>query len=257
VRGSHELTHLGTCQAEVPNNIIIFVADDLDWNDLPYFSPRNHFAGTYPAKAEGVCSFDALAPGPGPSVSGAYRRVRGGSCVICDPDATGNPCQNNWCRLEGRVCASSSEISQCDPTTGDPSTQGKDYCASFTPQMSASADHAAYRCEQNSDCPSGLGCVKNLCVPCNRCEPATWKLKTTVSGGVTGLFDLSTNPGEEQRLNFIYKQCDLETQTGQDAPAVTAVIDELRDADPSAAKTDESVVDWAACVSDPNCTRAY
>lgn len=32
-------TYLGTCQAAKPNNIIIFMADDLDWNDLPYFSP--------------------------------------------------------------------------------------------------------------------------------------------------------------------------------------------------------------------------
>jgi hypothetical protein len=179
---------------------------------------------------KGVCAYENTSPGP-------VRSLHGASCETCDPDpcAPGDTacdasdpahpdyCRSKRCKVPGNVCVSMDTgapafVQACNVADGKTLPGSKDYCARFEPipipTSSAETYRALYRCRTSSDCPRTdrvLECLPNVWTMCDRCVGAAWKLKANPNPSktlLTGLFDLKSNPEEEERLNFRFQNCD-------------------------------------------------
>ncbi len=262
--------------ASVIDNPIGVSALDRDFNYASFpgagatvVSAQDHFNASEAAR---VCSFDALGVATTLHAPVPYRRVRGGSCEVCGPSTPTIDCTSKRCRLEGKVCVDldNPALGQlCNLADGTENADSKDYCATYSPTATttpapacdpadpnpstcrANLTTAAYRCEKDGDCPSTLNCQSNVWVDCNRCEAATWKLKANNGGNtVTALFDLTSNPGEERRLNFLYEQCD-EKLTERTSTSLDPVYDDV------IGPLSTGVEGWKSCVSNAACTTPY
>ena len=184
-----------------------------------------------PLKTRGVCVYDSRQDTDS-AIADADRRIRAGSCTLCEPGE--DDCSSEWCKLPTGVCLDPDDTTNIeDPCTTGPQAIDDGVClkSSFpldlttivdpdpvdlTPLHEGAATHGLYRCRSTSDCPthpdSGLPklkCKKNVWMKCNQCVTAAWKLKALASGthDASFLFDMRSNPTEDDRLNFRFDQC--------------------------------------------------
>gem|GEM_PF-4108777 len=88
----------------------------------------------------------------------------------------------------------------------------------------------------------------------NTCVPAAWKLKATATGQPTKLFDLTSNPEEEERLDF--RTCkDSNNQTPSGAAGVESKLE--GDASQKTVPNMGLLNGWLACVADDTCDTPY
>lgn len=186
----------------------------------------------------GVCAYE---------VASGSRRVLGSSCNAC---SVTTPCDGtDWCKLPGRVCVSNDEddYDVCDGNLGQPSG-GTCLTHAFDQGDPAKA---LYPCKHgNNECPQGSNtvCKADVYIQCNRCEtePA-WKLKApknaATAGAAKGLFELKTNPTEEDALDCQGKGPDSDLK----------ISEELFDDDESG-----KLKKWQTCMDNKDtCVDAY
>ncbi len=151
---------------------------------------------------DGVCMYD------GHSTSDPARRVTGGSCEQCDTADTAS-CNSKWCRLSGKRCVNTSDQQTCPSqvTTIDDKATCMATAFAFNP-IAVDGGDALYRCRdanEDNECPDQpvqLDCQESVWIKCNKCSaPPQWKLRLKTNGNPADLFDLRTNPEEEELLD--------------------------------------------------------
>jgi len=183
------------------------------------------------------------------------------TCVGFQLDLTLNPtlCASNSDCVTPETCDAGGTCSIPCTSDSDCSASGKTCGPNGVCWVEEQYTHALYRCERDSDCPPGanLKCRKNVWIKCNTCVTATWKLKGGPDGTSKRLFDVSSNPEEEERLNFVT----CEDSSGQTlSPGVNNVKGVLEGdpglgGDPSPS-SGVSLKGWLSCMSS-QCTTPY
>lgn len=181
-----------------------------------------------------VCGYESAAAGT--------RRVRGASCTACTP-GNPDPCPslNTWCKVPGSVCV---DANLCSPDL-DGDTKTKEYCVT-TAVDPDQPDTGLFSCQRSPDCPTPedpnveLECRRDVYIQCNKCIATKWKIRVKDSSETTDLYDLATNPTEDERMN-----CASATYASQ-----------LSDAFKTNGNGAE-LSNWQDCVVNPNCVTPY
>ena len=266
----------------------ILEAPAIDHSQSDPVWPRNFVYGSYPgdgivttsaaghfAKYEshedfaiGTCFYDSRKDN-----ATAPRRIQAGSCAVCDPaEDEAAECGQKWCKFQDGICMDPADATDASFECASPQNGiciNTDDPLVTIPDLrnlpTGEPEDGLYRCRTSSDCPTGFGaetlkCYKNVWIKCNKCVESAWKLMSTAKVGASqpsALFDLRSNPVEDSRLNFLYKDCDksngeIDSESG---PGLLNVRNQLLNGNVGvgSAETAADLQGWLDC-ADSDCT---